>query len=87
LSHLAGGALIRPDVFRAVADDYGYAPDRPIPGLLTIAAALSNLPDGRVCARRGRGGPCLLTFADEGGTWRLVAFDIDTVMKAGRRRP
>jgi hypothetical protein len=83
LSRAAGGVLIQPDVFRAVADYYGYRPDTPIPGTYALATALSSLPDGRVCARGRRNGPCLLTFADEGGTWRLVAFDADTVL-AGR---
>jgi Protein of unknown function (DUF2939) len=85
LSRAAGGVLIQPEVFRAVADYYGYRPETPIPGAFTLAAALSTLPDGRVCAKRGKGGPCLLTFADEGGTWRLVAFDIDTVMSGHGR--
>jgi hypothetical protein len=85
LSRAAGGVLLRPDVFRAVADYYGYRPDTPIPGDFALATALSSLPDGRVCARGRRDGPCLLTFADEDGTWRLVAFDAHTVMKAAGR--
>jgi hypothetical protein len=80
LSHVAGGLLLQPEVFRAAADYYGYRPGAPIPGRLALATALTPLPDGRVCARRRRGGPCLLTFADEGGTWRLVAFDAETVL-------
>ena len=84
LSHAAGGVLIRPEVFRAIADYYGYRPDTPIPGSLSLAVALSPLPDGRVCARGRGGGPCLLTFADEAGTWKLVAFDSSRVM-AGRK--
>ena len=89
LSRAAGGLLIRPEVFRAVADYYGYRPDTPIPGSFALASALSSLPDGRVCARGKKAGPCLLTFADEGGTWRLVGFDTKTVMGAagGGRRP
>jgi len=83
LSRAAGDLLIRPDVFRAVADYYGYTPDRPIPGQFALAAALTPLPDGRVCAKGGKRGPCLLTFADEGGTWRLVAFDEGSVMRGG----
>jgi hypothetical protein len=84
LAHAAGGVLIRPEVFRAVADYYGYRPDTPIPGPLSLAVALSPLPDGRVCARDRKGGRCLLTFADEDGTWRLVGFDSSQVL-AGRR--
>lgn len=80
LAKAAGHALIRPDVFRAVADYYGYRPDTPIPGQLTIAAMLRPVQDGRVCAARGRRGPCLLTFANEGGTWRLVEFNGDAAM-------
>jgi hypothetical protein len=77
LAQLAGDALLRPKVFLAVAEYYGYAPDTPIPSQLEIAAALRALPDGRVCAARKRNGPCLITFADEEGTWRLVSFDGD----------
>lgn len=77
LSQLAGDALIRPKVFRAVAEYYGYRPQTPIPNQLQIAEALRTLPDGRVCAAKTRKGPCLITFADEGGTWRLVSFDGD----------
>ena len=80
LSHLAGEALIRPQVFRAVAEFYGYKPDTPIPGQFVIAEALRSLPDGRVCAAKRHGGPCLITFANESGTWRLVSFDGDVGM-------
>jgi hypothetical protein len=77
LSRLAGEALIRPKVFRAVAEYYGYRPQTPIPNQLEIAGALRALPDGRVCAAKRRQGPCLITFANEAGTWRLVSFDGD----------
>jgi hypothetical protein len=77
LSRLAGRALVRPEVFRAVAEYYGYRPQTPIPNRLEIAGALRALPDGRVCAAKSREGPCLITFADEAGTWRLVSFDGD----------
>jgi len=86
LAKAAAGALIRPDVFRAVADYYGYRPDTPIPGTLAIATMLRPVEDDRVCAAKGRHGPCLLTFANEDGTWRLVEFNGDTAMlKLGRR--
>jgi hypothetical protein len=86
LAKAAAGALIRPDVFRAVADDYGYRPDTPIPGTLAIAMMLRPVDDGRVCAAKGKHGPCLLTFAKEEGTWRLVEFDGNAAMlKLGRR--
>ena len=75
LSHFAGRAILRPDVFRAIAEYYGYRPDQPVPGTIALATALSPLPDGRVCAKERRGGTCLLTFASEDGGWKLVAFD------------
>jgi len=77
LAQLAGEALIRPKVFRAVAEYYGYRPETPIPGQFAIAGALRALPDGRVCAPKAHKGPCLLTFAKEDGTWKLVSFDGD----------
>lgn len=85
LSHAAAGMVLRPDVFRAVADYYGYRPDQPLPGVLSLSAVLSPLPDGRVCARERRSGPCLMTFADEGGVWKLVAVDVSRALPAGRR--
>lgn len=84
LARAAGDVLIRPEVFRAIADYYGYRPDTPIPGSLSLAVALTPLPDGRVCAKGRKGGPCLLTFADEGGTWKLVGFDFSQAL-AGRK--
>ena len=40
LAHAAGDLFIQPEVFRAVADYYGYRPDTPIPNTLELAAAL-----------------------------------------------
>lgn len=88
LSRAAGGLLIQPRMFRAVADYYGYRPQTPIPGVLALASALTPLPGGRVCATRRPGGPCLLTFADESGVWRLVDFDTDSAIPRSRtQRP
>lgn len=67
--------LVQPEVFRGVAEYYGYTPGTPIPNSLYVAAALKAQPDGTVCATRKRHGDCLLSFANEGGTWRLVRFD------------
>ena len=80
LSRAAGGLLIQPEVFRAVADYYGYRPGTPIPGTFAIASTLRPLPNGRVCATRSRKGACLVTFANEDGIWRLVSFDGDAAM-------
>jgi hypothetical protein len=77
VARLAGDTLLRPEVFRAVAEYYGYRPGTPIPNQLEIAGALRTLPDGRVCAARNHKGPCLITFASEGGAWKLVSFDGD----------
>jgi hypothetical protein len=85
LSRAAGGLLVQPEVFRAVADYYGYRPEQPIPGPLALAGALSALPDGRVCARGPRRGPCLLTFAEEDGVWRLVGFDAEAALSHSDR--
>jgi hypothetical protein len=74
-AHAAARIVVRPDVFRAIAEDYGYRPDQPIPGTLALAAALTPQPHGQVCARDTRTGTCLLTFAREDGVWKLVAFD------------
>ncbi|MDB5456249.1 MAG: hypothetical protein JWP92_1834 [Caulobacter sp.] len=74
----ASDALIRPEVFRAAANYYGYTPDRPIPGRIAIASTLRPAGDGRVCAAK-KSGPCLLTFTREGATWRLTGFDAEAV--------
>jgi len=77
MAQIAGESLLHPSVFRAVAEYYGYKPGTPIPNQLEIAGALRTLPDGRVCAARSHNGPCQITFANEGGTWKLVSFDGD----------
>ena len=75
LSRAAATVVLRPDVFRAIADYYGYSPDRPLPGTFTLAAALTPIDGGKVCARDQRTKACLLTFTNEGGVWKLTAFD------------
>jgi hypothetical protein len=75
LSRAAARIVLRPDVFRAIADYYGYRPGQPIPGTFALAAALSPLPHGQVCARDAKSSACLLTFTDEGGVWKLTGFD------------
>ena len=85
-ARLAGNLLIQPDVFRAVAEYYGYRPETPIPNAFLVAGALKALPDGRVCATRRHDERCLMTFANEGGVWRLVGFDGDAAMLRMRSR-
>lgn len=83
LSRWAGDVLIRPSVFRAVADYYGYRPEAPLPNVLALATVLRPLPGGRMCAARARGDACLLTFVRENGTWKLADFAADA-LQTGR---
>ena len=79
-----GDVLVQPEVFRDVAAYYGYGANTPIPNRMSLAAALTGRPDGRVCATARRNGPCLLTFANERGVWRLVDFDAAASLGGGR---
>ena len=81
LAELAGEALIHPDVFRAVAEYYGYRPDMKIPGRVAISQRLKPLADGRVCATTKKDGPCLLVFTEApDGRWKLTGFEGDVSM-------
>ncbi|RAK57201.1 DUF2939 domain-containing protein [Phenylobacterium deserti] len=73
----AGDALIQPRVFKTVAEQYGYTPQTKIPNQVVIASALKELPDGRVCATKNKGGPCVLIFTKEEGVWKLSGFEGD----------
>jgi hypothetical protein len=87
LIDFADAALVQPKTFRLVAEQYGYKPDTPIPNAVVIAQALKKLPDGTVCATKGRNGPCMLVFAKEDGVWKLTRFEGDFSMlkiKLGR---
>lgn len=75
LAQMASDSLIRPQVFRNVAEYYGYDPAKPLPGPMAITGALKKLDDGRVCATRKKDGPCLLMFTEAAGTWRLSGFE------------
>jgi hypothetical protein len=72
---VATQALIRPSVLRLVAEEMGYTPNKPLPKTLSIAAALRHVDGGRVCAAKDERGPCLLTFARQEDTWKLVSID------------
>ena len=81
LASIAGDALIHPDVFRAVAEYYGYRRDQPIPGPIGISTRLRPLDDGRVCAVGKKDGPCVLIFTQGPDTrWRLSGFAGDVSM-------
>jgi uncharacterized membrane protein YdfJ with MMPL/SSD domain len=76
----ADQALVRPQTFRMVAEQYGYSRDTQIPNAVVIAQALKTLPDGRVCATKKKDGPCLLVFTKEQGVWKLTSFEGDSSM-------
>ena len=86
LADAAVETMMRPQVFRAAASYYGYTPDKPLPDRLAIGGALKYLPDGRVCATKKKDGPCLLTFTNIEGTWKLSGFDGDLADLRGRAR-
>lgn len=77
LAGLAGDALIQPQVFRTVAERYGYKRTDPIPPPAVISGSLRRMDTGQVCATRSKNGPCLLVFTRQGGTWRLTGFEGD----------
>ena len=86
LAELAGETLVQPDVFRAVAEYYGYRRDMKIPGPIGISTMLRQLPDGRVCAVTKKEGPCLLVFTEAtDGRWKLSGFEGDLSMLRLRR--
>jgi len=81
LADIAGDSLVKPRVFRAVAEYYGYKPATKIPNVLVISQALRQLPDGRICAISKKDGPCLLDFTKaEDGHWKLSGFEGDNSM-------
>jgi hypothetical protein len=81
VADLAGDALLRPDVFRAVAEHYGYSRAQKIPNAIAISTLLRRLPDGRVCAVAKKDAPCLLDFTKGAdGHWRLSGYEGDTKM-------
>ena len=44
---------------------------------LTIAEALRPVDDTHVCVARRKDSPCILTFRNEDGVWRLIGFEGD----------
>jgi hypothetical protein len=81
LAELAGETLVQPQVFRSVAEYYGYRQDMKIPGPIGISTMLRQMPDSRVCAVTKKDGPCLLVFAEApDGRWKLSGFEGDLSM-------
>ena len=85
LVDLATDALLRPEVFRAIAEDRGYSPDRPLPSSLAIAQFVRPLGAGLVCVVTKKDGPCLLDFKDEDGVYRLSGYEGDLAMLRPKR--
>jgi hypothetical protein len=75
LIDIAVDALVRPDVFRAIAVEHGYAPDRPIPGVIAIGQFVRPLDSGRACVFTRHDGPCVLIFKAEDGVYKLIGFE------------
>ena len=84
LVDVAVDQLVQPRVFLAVAEANGYAPSKRLPGRASLTAALRQLDADRVCVTVKRGGGCVLDFRNEGGTWRLVAFEGDAGLLRGK---
>jgi hypothetical protein len=85
LVDVAVDALLRPEVFRAVAEMRGYSASRPIPGSFAIAQLVRPIGGDAVCVTNDKGGPCILVFKNEGGTYRLTGFEGDlSLLRPGR---
>jgi hypothetical protein len=74
LAQLAGDVALQPRVFERVAEQYGYGPDKPIPGVFGVAAALKPIGDSQVCVVKKKDGPCTLIFTKEAGAWKLTGY-------------
>jgi hypothetical protein len=75
LVDVAVDAAVRPEVFRAVAQKYGYDPAQPIPNTLVIGQYVRPLDGGRACVITRAKGPCVFVFKNEEGVWKLIGFE------------
>lgn len=75
LVDVAVDAYVRPEVFRAEAIRLGYDPSSPAPSRLAISTVLRQVDREYVCVVTSADGPCLFTFRDEGGVWRLTGYE------------
>jgi hypothetical protein len=82
---VAADLLVQPEVFRAVAELQGYRPDMPVPSPLAITRAVRPIGGGSACVVARADGPCVLVFANQAGTWRLVGFEGDVDLLRPRR--
>jgi hypothetical protein len=69
--------FVQPSAFRVVAQQLGYATDKPLPNRLEIASVLRRLDGDRVCVVTRKDSPCTLVFKDEEGVWRLIGYEGD----------
>ena len=86
LVDIAVDAAARPEVFRAVAAQYGYTTEKPLPSTLAIAALVKPLDGARACTTQRHGGPCVFIFKNEDGVWRLIDFQGHVNLDKGRLR-
>jgi hypothetical protein len=77
LVDVAVDAMLKPEVFKAVAEMHGYTSSQPIPSSLAITQLVKQLGGDTVCVVTKKGGPCMLDFKDEGGTYKLINFEGD----------
>jgi len=86
LVDIAVDAAARPEVFRVVASEYGYDPQKPLPSTIAIAGLVKPLDGGRACVVARKGGPCMFIFKNEEGAWRLIDFQGHINLDKGRLR-
>lgn len=86
LVDIAVDAAARPEVFRVVAAEYGYDPQKPLPSTLAIAGLVKPLDGGRACVVTRKGGPCKFIFKNEEGSWRLIDFQGHINLDKGKLR-
>ena len=85
LVDVAVDAMLKPEVFKAVAELHGYTASRPIPSSLAITQMVKQLGAGDVCVITKKDGPCVLDFKDEAGTYKLINFEGDLSLLRTKR--
>lgn len=86
LIDVAVDAAAKPEVFRAVAAEYGYDAQKPLPNTLVIAQYVRPLDGGRACIVTRKQGGCVFLFKNEEGTWRLIDFQGHARLDKGAMR-
>lgn len=75
LLDVGADALLRPEVFRAIAIEYGYDPRQPIPNAFLIGQYVTPLSDERACVATKHKGGCVLILKNEGGVYKVIGFE------------